>query len=388
MAHGQGHPLRDALGALVTDGGTSESVRPEIASSWARSIASHLQPHRLEVPYEPEGGEHDRLRSAAQPVVERLTDDLAAASMSLVLTDKQGRVIDRSVSDRRLTPRLDAIMLAPGFLYGEDRIGTNAIGTALAEGECSIVTGDEHFADALTAMACAAAPIVDPAHGSVIGAIDLTCAVQDAHPLMSVLVKHAARDVEQRLVSNNPHADRLVLESFVRARRYTRGPLAGLSERAMYTNARAAKLLDGHDRALLWELVCSVLVGRAEAVVELPIPAAPSATCQAIVDDGTVVGALVRFEASRPRTEHGAGVETGSARPRFGWSSLSENELGVADLVADGLSNREAAARLFMSRHTVDFHLRQTYQKLGIHSRVELARLVIERRAGEGLTAT
>jgi DNA-binding CsgD family transcriptional regulator len=34
-----------------------------------------------------------------------------------------------------------------------------------------------------------------------------------------------------------------------------------------------------------------------------------------------------------------------------------------------------------MSRHTVDFHLRQIYQTLGIHSRVELARIVIDRGA-------
>lgn len=62
-------------------------------------------------------------------------------------------------------------------------------------------------------------------------------------------------------------------------------------------------------------------------------------------------------------------------------ADLNDNELVVAGLVADGLSNREAAARHFMSRHTVDFHLRQIYQKLGIHSRLELARIVIEHGA-------
>ena len=65
--------------------------------------------------------------------------------------------------------------------------------------------------------------------------------------------------------------------------------------------------------------------------------------------------------------------------PTFGWDSLNNNERSVAELIAEGLSNREAAARLFLSRHTVDFHLRQIYQKLAIGSRVELARIVIER---------
>lgn len=53
----------------------------------------------------------------------------------------------------------------------------------------------------------------------------------------------------------------------------------------------------------------------------------------------------------------------------------------MADLVAEGLTNQEAAARLYLSRHTIDYHLRQIYFKLGISSRVDLARLVAEHRA-------
>ena len=42
-------------------------------------------------------------------------------------------------------------------------------------------------------------------------------------------------------------------------------------------------------------------------------------------------------------------------------------------LLADGQSIREAAARLFLSPKTVEYHLRKVYSKLGIHSRSELA---------------
>jgi DNA-binding CsgD family transcriptional regulator len=48
------------------------------------------------------------------------------------------------------------------------------------------------------------------------------------------------------------------------------------------------------------------------------------------------------------------------------WPSLTGSEAGVADLVADGLTNREVANRLFLSHHTVDAHLRHIYRKLGI----------------------
>jgi DNA-binding CsgD family transcriptional regulator len=64
-------------------------------------------------------------------------------------------------------------------------------------------------------------------------------------------------------------------------------------------------------------------------------------------------------------------------RPRTGWLSLTGSELRVARLVADGLTNREVAGRLFLSPHTVDSHLRHAFAKLGIASRVELATIVV-----------
>ena len=58
-----------------------------------------------------------------------------------------------------------------------------------------------------------------------------------------------------------------------------------------------------------------------------------------------------------------------------GWAAMTASELAVARLVAEGLTNREVAERLFVSPHTVNSHLRHVFSKLGINSRVELARL-------------
>jgi DNA-binding CsgD family transcriptional regulator len=65
-------------------------------------------------------------------------------------------------------------------------------------------------------------------------------------------------------------------------------------------------------------------------------------------------------------------------RPASGWGSLTDSEQRVANAVAEGLTNRQSADRLFLSRHTVDFHLRQIFLKLGIRSRVELTRQVLQ----------
>ncbi|HEY7396695.1 MAG TPA: helix-turn-helix transcriptional regulator, partial [Gaiellaceae bacterium] len=57
---------------------------------------------------------------------------------------------------------------------------------------------------------------------------------------------------------------------------------------------------------------------------------------------------------------------------------LTPQELQVAKFVAQGLSNREVGAQLFLSPRTVDFHLRNVYAKLGIASRTELATLRLD----------
>jgi DNA-binding NarL/FixJ family response regulator len=79
--------------------------------------------------------------------------------------------------------------------------------------------------------------------------------------------------------------------------------------------------------------------------------------------------------AERARRELRAAGETVGPSPRGGRLAdrLTEHELRVAAAVAQGASNREVAANLFVSPKTVDFHLRQIYRKLGISSRTKLA---------------
>jgi DNA-binding CsgD family transcriptional regulator len=65
-------------------------------------------------------------------------------------------------------------------------------------------------------------------------------------------------------------------------------------------------------------------------------------------------------------------------RPATGWDSLTDTERAIAELVASGLTNQQVASQLFVSAHTVAFHLRQVFRKLGIRSRVKLTRIALE----------
>jgi DNA-binding CsgD family transcriptional regulator len=69
-------------------------------------------------------------------------------------------------------------------------------------------------------------------------------------------------------------------------------------------------------------------------------------------------------------------------RPAFGWESLTDTERHIVDLVAQGLSNRQVANQMFLSVHTIAFHLRSVFCKLQVTSRVQLAGLAAE-QAGQ-----
>jgi DNA-binding CsgD family transcriptional regulator len=77
-----------------------------------------------------------------------------------------------------------------------------------------------------------------------------------------------------------------------------------------------------------------------------------------------------------PMVKVGAGGEVAD----HGWASLTDAELRVISCVARGMTNRSIAEELYLSRHTVDAHLKHVYVKLDIHSRVELTVIALRHR--------
>src|SRR6266536_1643574 len=78
--------------------------------------------------------------------------------------------------------------------------------------------------------------------------------------------------------------------------------------------------------------------------------------------------------SERARGELRATGETSRKRDPSTVTQLTPQELQIARLVAEGVSNKEAAAQLFISPRTVEYHLRKVFAKLGIASRAELIR--------------
>ncbi len=372
--------LRSALATLLAGGEVPASVRGHIGASWRRSVDRGLTPAHLQVPYDPDFETDGLLVRAARPVASQLAADLAGSRVAVLLTDERGHVVDRRVGDPRLHAHLDRVRLAPGHVYAEDVVGTNGIGTALAQRGPAPVEGEEHFADALTMFACAGAPITDPRSGRTLGVVDLTCLAPEGSALMLPLATRAAREIEQRLVDDTRVAERLVIQRFLQERRRAKGPLVFITERKMITNAAADRLVEPHDEPVLRDWAKGTAAEDHVNGSELALSCGAEVTVRSepVLDGGVLVATMLRLTPVLSARARPAGPRVGRGAAAFGWESLTETERSVIELVAKGLTNREAAERLFLSHHTVGFHLRSIYRKLDVTSRVDLTRLVLE----------
>jgi DNA-binding CsgD family transcriptional regulator len=110
---------------------------------------------------------------------------------------------------------------------------------------------------------------------------------------------------------------------------------------------------------------------RAAEAIPLLETALASYTAAGAGRDAARVRSLLRIRGVRP--------SNGGPRSAPAWPELTESEFAVVSLVAQGATNREVADRLYLSAYTVNSHLRHVFAKLGIRSRVELARLAAER---------
>lgn len=281
-------------------GAVTEAVRPEIAASWRRSKLSGVSPDRVPVvPVDDLNERSSRLLHVARPVLDRLAEELAETVTSIIVTDPDARILARRVGERELNSSLDRVMAVPGALYGEDVVGTNALGTVIELRRPVMVAGFEHFHEMLQSLTCVGAPLIHPITGRLEGVLDLTCRYEDTNRLMLPVVLDAAREITRGLQERASRSEQLLLDRFVVATRRTGQAVITLNRDVIIANVAAARLLEPADHALLWASAeASIDNGCCTDEVVLSGGFVAAARVAPITDGRALVGAVVELDLS------------------------------------------------------------------------------------------
>ncbi|MGX6508368.1 GAF domain-containing protein [Rhodococcus sp. SJ-2] len=193
--------------------GRPDGVRSIVHDSWLRSLQRGIDPDLVAQPALLTGHDLEQYRAGhpmalIRPVVRKLlVEDAADSGLLVAISDEQGRLLwvegDHSARDRAQT-----MSFVEGADWSEDRVGTNAPGTALALDHSVQIFAAEHFNRAVHEWSCSAAPVHDPASGRILGAIDITGGSRVAVPEVLQLVRAtvAAAEAELRLhMMTSPH---------------------------------------------------------------------------------------------------------------------------------------------------------------------------------------
>lgn len=187
-------------------------VRPVIGRSWARSAAAGVSPERIPAPRIAEAGEVERRwlehpLSAAVPVIGDLLGDVGDEEHVATVCDADGTLLWVNGRDDLLAVAQESHIL-PGASWAESVMGTNGLGTSLAERHPVQIFSAEHYVSPVHRWTCTAAPVHDPLTGDLLGAINIAGSLRTAHPHSLAMVSLAARTVEQQLLRRAQVASR------------------------------------------------------------------------------------------------------------------------------------------------------------------------------------
>lgn len=184
---------------------TGQAARSPIAASWARSALIHgLDPGQNNKGLRLSQSEFHPLYEAfgaiirlARPTLERLLHASGGCGGNVLLANPAGIPLERLGH-----PSEDADFAAAGLwtgtIWSEAAMGTNGIGTCIAEARPVLIHQDQHFLSCNTGLTCACAPIHAPS-GDVIAVLDISTARPEFSEGMSGLLSYAVLDAARRI---------------------------------------------------------------------------------------------------------------------------------------------------------------------------------------------
>ncbi|MEU1790079.1 transcriptional regulator [Streptomyces sparsogenes] len=189
--------------------------RPLVSRSWTRMLGMGLAVQggnpRVSVTEEEIAYRRNAspMRSAVREFIQIFAANPDASHMLLVVADADGVILWRAGASS-VRRRADALGFTEGAVWTEAQVGTNAIGTALAEVAPVELLSGEHFEQDQHAWYCTACPVHDPRTGDLLGIIDISGPALTLHPAIGALAETGRRLMEVQIWRcHQEHLERL-----------------------------------------------------------------------------------------------------------------------------------------------------------------------------------
>lgn len=299
------------------------------------------------------------LLKAARPVLLALEDALDDTTTWLALADANGVVTLDWASNSRLKRQLMSADVEAGAQLGEDKVGRNGVGHALATRSASLVSGTQHMNEDWFNLACAASPIIHPVTRQLMGAVNITCLAEEENPHLKVTLRALISGISQSLLTRSQSRHQRLLDAHLRVKRAALGAVLTLDGHTMIVDDAMGSV--ALDRETLWELVKAV----GPHASELTLPSGQRVQLVSVARDRIDHGCSLifgrRFDPVQlPLAGGDGGADSARAR-RLRLSPLEQAEFDViANVMRDYEGNKsEVAAHLQISRGTLYDRLRR-----------------------------
>ncbi|NOX32716.1 MAG: sigma-54-dependent Fis family transcriptional regulator [Deltaproteobacteria bacterium] len=210
------------------------SFNKKIEQSWRRSQQAEVDPFRgvCEKFLSPRKmkGRSEKIIVLAKPIMDTLYHCVRGSRFVIVLIDKEGYIL-RTVGALKELRQADKLRFGPGANWGEEFVGTNAIGTALALGHPVQITGPEHYCETHHLWTCSAAPIRKQ-NGEIVGFLDISGPRELSTVHQLGLVVAAAHAIEDRIVLDESY------DQLYNTNKYLEAVLNSVSDGIIAVNAQ------------------------------------------------------------------------------------------------------------------------------------------------------
>lgn len=229
-------------------------IRSEVLMSWKRSLLAGVDPFSTAIPFDEDFSPSNRLSRVAQPIMQRLEDQLSDLSSWGFLTDRGCRLLTSVVGDAPTVQASRGTRLRPGLCFSEDAIGTNGISMANEAQRSQIVSGTEHFRIDSGILTTTGVNIRDPYTRRYVGTLGVHCRREYSSGAILPLVVEIGHSIEAQLLASRADGEKVFFDHFLRLQRRSRGAVIGITRDLFLLNNHSRQLVHESDEGILRRL--------------------------------------------------------------------------------------------------------------------------------------